>query len=72
VAYRNLCPHAGRPLNWHPNRFLDQSGKVILCTGHGAEFDIATGACLRGPCPGAALSALQVWVKDGRIFVEAR
>ncbi|MCJ7555418.1 MAG: Rieske 2Fe-2S domain-containing protein [Gammaproteobacteria bacterium] len=70
VAYRNICPHAGRPLNWHPDRFLDQRGEVILCTGHGAEFAIASGACGRGPCKGQSLSALRVDLIDGVMFID--
>ena len=71
VAYRNICPHAGRPLNWHPDGFLDRLGEVIFCTGHGAEFAIATGVCLNGPCKGQSLSALPVELVDGVIFVHA-
>lgn len=71
VAYRNLCPHARRPLNWFPEKFLDESDRVIVCTGHGAEFEIATGECLRGPCTGQSLEALPVRNKEGVIYVDA-
>lgn len=70
VAYRNLCPHARRPLNWHPDKFLDQDKRVILCSGHGAEFEIATGKCMRGPCPGQSLASLPVNVVGGVIYVD--
>lgn len=70
MAYRNICPHAGRPLNWHPDGFLDKSAEVIYCTGHGAQFEIATGTCLNGPCKGQSLSALSVELVDGEIFVD--
>jgi len=70
VAYRNLCPHGGRPLNWQQDKFLDRGKRVILCTGHGAEFEIATGECLRGPCPGQSLAALPVRVVEGLIYVD--
>lgn len=71
VAYLNLCPHGRRPLNWHPEKFLDQAKRVILCTGHGAEFEVATGECLRGPCRGQSLTALPVTVIEGMIYVDA-
>ncbi len=71
VAYLNLCPHGRRPLNWHPEKFLDQAKRVILCTGHGAEFEVATGECLRGPCHGQSLTALPVTVIEGMIYVDA-
>ena len=70
VAYRNLCPHGGRPLNWQQDKFLDRGKRVILCTVHGAEFEIATGECLRGPCPGQSLAALPVRVVEGLIYVD--
>jgi nitrite reductase/ring-hydroxylating ferredoxin subunit len=70
VAYRNICPHAGWPLNWHPDRFLGERGEVILCTGQGAEFALADGACVRGPCKGQSLSALWVDLIDGVMFVD--
>lgn len=60
-AYRNVCPHAGRRLDWAPNRFLVEDGHVI-CPAHGAAFRLASGECVSGPCRGAALSAVPVAV----------
>jgi nitrite reductase/ring-hydroxylating ferredoxin subunit len=48
-AYHNECPHAGRRLDWSPGKFLVKDG-VIICAAHGAMFDVASGACLGGPC----------------------
>ena len=44
---------------------------MILCTGHGAEFEVATGKCLTGPCQGQSLTALPVRVMEGVIYVDA-
>jgi nitrite reductase/ring-hydroxylating ferredoxin subunit len=66
-AYLNRCPHAGHPLNMRAHEFLDRDGATILCNSHGAQFDIATGRCLTGPCVGASLRAIAVEVIDGVI-----
>lgn len=66
-AYQNNCPHTGAPLDWMPHRFLDPDGVFIQCSMHGALFGIEDGRCLRGPCLGQPLTALQVQVVGGRI-----
>lgn len=70
-AYRDLCPHFGdTPMAWRKDAYLNRDGSRIVCSAHGAQFDIATGRCLRGPCMGQNLSALQVEVDaHGRIGV---
>ncbi|MEO1246672.1 MAG: Rieske (2Fe-2S) protein [Pseudomonadota bacterium] len=69
VAYQNVCPHAGHPLNWQPDSFLTKDGGQIMCASHGALFDIASGECIAGPCPGRSLTPVEVAVRDGRIYV---
>ncbi|MHA1544978.1 MAG: Rieske (2Fe-2S) protein [Alphaproteobacteria bacterium] len=66
-AYVNSCPHQGTPLEMFPNRFFTSDGKRLLCTTHGAQFDIATGRCLAGPCKGAGLTRVAVHVVEGWI-----
>jgi len=68
-AYRNVCPHAGNPLHWKPHAFLSKKRDLILCSVHGATFDIETGKCVGGPCPGRALTPLRVAVEAGVIAV---
>ena len=70
-VYVNSCPHIGVPLDWAPDRFLTGDGQHIVCATHGAEFDIATGLCLRGPCLGDRLEAVPVEIRDGAIMVDA-
>jgi nitrite reductase/ring-hydroxylating ferredoxin subunit len=57
------------PLDWAPDRFLSTDGSRIVCSMHGAEFDIATGACLRGPCIGDSLESVAFTIDDGDIKV---
>lgn len=68
-VYRNRCPHAGAPLNWMPHRFLDRSGEHIICSAHGALFDIDSGACVAGPCPGQSLVAVPFVIRDGHLWL---
>lgn len=69
VAYRNVCPHAGNPLNWKPHAFLTRGRDQIMCSVHGAVFEIESGLCTGGPCPGRSLTALPVEVVDGLVRV---
>ena len=71
VSYVNSCPHIGTPLEIRPNHFLDQEGKYILCSTHGALFQIDDGLCIAGPCVDDKLTAIDIEVKDGALFVDS-
>ncbi len=68
-VYVNSCPHLGVPLDWLPDRFLSADGERIVCATHGAEFRIADGACLLGPCQGAGLEPVAIQINDGMVCV---
>ena len=68
-AYINRCPHTGASLNWQPNQFLDNSGRLIQCGIHGARFQIEDGYCLHGPCLGQSLQALKVTIEQSKVYV---
>lgn len=72
VGYVNSCPHARSPLDWTPDRFMSLDGRHIQCATHGALFEISTGLCVKGPCPGSFLTAVAVTVEDGRVIVPDR
>jgi nitrite reductase/ring-hydroxylating ferredoxin subunit len=59
-GYVNRCPHAGIPLDWQPDQFLDPSKTLIQCATHGALFGIEDGLCVAGPCKGKALAPVAV------------
>jgi nitrite reductase/ring-hydroxylating ferredoxin subunit len=69
-AYVNRCPHVGTPLDLWPNEFLDDEGRLVVCSTHGALFEPATGRCVAGPCAGDALTRLPVH-RDGDAVVVA-
>jgi nitrite reductase/ring-hydroxylating ferredoxin subunit len=65
VAYVNVCPHIGTPLNILPGRFLGRGGKEIVCATHGAQFRIEDGFCTDGPCEGKSLTPAAVTLEKG-------
>lgn len=67
-VYENRCPHAGTPLNLFNDRFLDISGKQLICRTHGALFDPKSGRCTRGPCKGQYLRPIAFEVRDGGVY----
>jgi nitrite reductase/ring-hydroxylating ferredoxin subunit len=68
-AYQNYCAHVGHQLNWTPDGFLTKDHKTIICASHGAQYEIDTGVCSRGPCMGKSLRKVDVEVRDGLIYV---
>ena len=68
-VYVNACPHIGIALDWTPDQFLSVDQQFIICSTHGAEFRIADGYCLRGPCQGDALEAVPAEIRDGEVLV---
>ncbi len=71
-AYVNRCAHAGTPLDWWPNEFFTDDGRLLVCATHGALFQPDTGRCAGGPCAGGALWPLTVRVEGDRMVVSAR
>lgn len=65
-AYLNICPHAGRRLDWAPGKFLLKDG-ILICAAHGASFQTGDGLCVGGPCRGDRLRAVDVAVVDGEV-----
>ncbi len=69
-AYVNSCPHMRLPLELFPNRFLDEAGEQLVCSTHGARFNVSDGECTSGPCRGDVLQPVELTVLDGKIFFD--
>lgn len=70
-AYKNICPHIRTPLETFPNEFLDQSDSTILiCSTHGARFQIKDGICISGPCIGQSLTPVSIKIRDNDIYLD--
>jgi nitrite reductase/ring-hydroxylating ferredoxin subunit len=70
-AYSDSCPHIdGAPMAWRKDAYLNGDRSRIVCSAHGAQFDIATGACTLGPCLGQSLTRVPLMVDDdGKVFL---
>lgn len=68
-AYQNVCVHAGHALNWSPDNFLSKDRSLIVCSSHGATYEIRSGECVGGPGTGKVLRRVRVEVRSGEIFV---
>lgn len=69
-AWLNICPHAGRRLDWAPGKFLLSKG-MLVCAAHGACFSVNDGACISGPCKGESLRSMPVRVERGEVLLDA-
>ena len=67
-AWINVCPHAGRPLDWAPGQFLISRG-TLICAVHGASFRTGDGLCVGGPCRGQSLRTVPVRVEHGIVWL---
>lgn len=68
-AWLNVCPHAGRRLDWAPGQFLKSKDGLLVCAAHGASFELQAGQSVAGPCRGDRLRAVAVEVRDGAVFL---
>ncbi len=68
-AWLNVCPHAGRRLDWAPGKFLKSKDGLLVCAAHGASFELVHGECVAGPCRGASLRAVRVDVREGVVVL---
>ncbi len=66
-AWLNVCPHAGRRLDWAPGQFLKSKEGLLVCAAHGASFELQNGLCVAGPCRGASLRMVAVELRDGLV-----
>lgn len=68
-AWLNVCPHAGRRLDWAPGEFLVSKDGLLVCAAHGASFELVDGLCVAGPCRGESLRRVDIVVRDGQVYV---
>lgn len=68
-AWLNICPHAGRRLDWSPGQFLVSKAGHLVCAAHGASFELEQGLCVEGPCRGESLRGVAVRVDNGDVLL---
>lgn len=65
-GYINVCPHAGRRLDYAPGKFLLKND-TLTCAVHGATFNQGSGLCVGGPCRGEHLRTVDLQVEEGEV-----
>ena len=68
-GFENKCPHAGERLDVNSGEFMDEAGNFLICSHHGAQFDLDTGYCFSGPCQDKSLTAIKIVVDDGDVCI---
>lgn len=68
-AWLNICPHAGRRLDWAPGEFLKSKDGLLVCAAHGASFELQHGECVGGPCRGESLRAVAVEIRGDAVWL---
>lgn len=66
-AYVNACPHQYLPLDYRGDQLLSADGTKLMCTAHGARFDILTGEAIEGADCG--LDPVPVAVAEGMVLI---
>ena len=56
-AWLNACPHHGTTMPWRRHAYLNAAADRIVCSAHGALFEIDTGQCTLGALPRAGSDA---------------
>ncbi len=69
LAYVNACPHAFTPLETFTDKFLTRKKDQILCTTHGALFNLDDGFCTSGPCAGKSLVTIPIEIVGDQIVI---
>lgn len=68
-AYVNSCPHIGAPLDFQPGKFLNRDKTHIMCSTHGALFQIEDGLCVAGPCTDKHLEPLTTKTTGSEVWI---
>lgn len=68
-VYYNSCPHLGLPLQQEQDQFLNDDESLILCSAHGALFEIESGLCITGPCQNQSLTMADFRIDNEHIYI---
>ena len=66
-AWQNICPHLGINLEFNPDEFMDCEQHYLVCSNHGALFQVEDGRCVAGPCQGESLLSVPISIVSGEI-----
>ena len=69
-AYLNWCPHNQVLIDQIPGQFFNHDKTYLQCSKHGALFRIDDGFCVKGPCEGEYLKALDSYILGENILIK--
>ncbi|HWF17929.1 MAG TPA: Rieske 2Fe-2S domain-containing protein [Verrucomicrobiae bacterium] len=69
VAYENRCQHLPVRLDFPDAKLFNRDGTHFICQNHNAIYEPSTGLCVRGPCEGQTLRALEIQIVQGEVWV---
>jgi len=69
TVYHNNCPHLGLPLQCQQDQFLNHDKSLILCSTHGALFEIESGLCIAGPCQNQSLKMADYYIENEHVYI---
>jgi nitrite reductase/ring-hydroxylating ferredoxin subunit len=69
-AYVNKCAHVPIELDWNEGDFFDMSKHYLICSTHGAHYNVQSGYCVMGPCKGRKLQEIEVTEVNDEVWVD--
>jgi nitrite reductase/ring-hydroxylating ferredoxin subunit len=67
-AWLNYCQHYTH-IKIDKGSGAEMRGDELICENHGAYFESETGFCNFGPCEGAYLTAIEIELEDGTVYL---
>ena len=68
VSWLNYCQHYTH-VKLDKGSGAEMRNGELICTNHGAYFEVDSGQCTFGPCEGAFLNEIAVAVEDGVVYL---
>jgi len=68
VSWLNYCQHFTH-IKLDKGSGAELRNGEVICTNHGAYFEVDSGRCTYGPCEGAYLTEVEVAVDDGDVVL---
>ena len=68
VSWLNYCQHFTH-IKLDKGSGAELRNGEVICTNHGAYFEVDSGRCTYGPCEGAYLNEVEVAVDDGDVVL---
>ena len=68
ISWLNYCQHYTH-IKLDKGSGAELRNGEVVCTNHGAYFEVDSGRCSFGPCEGAFLNEIDIEVEDGEVYL---